>query len=51
MSQAAYSMRATTATMPVTLSWVACAMGQIQGVLATVDDELGIEYKQPGFYD
>ena len=27
------------------------AMGQIQGVIATVDDELGIEYKQPGFYD
>lgn len=27
------------------------AMGQIQGVLATVDRELGIEYKQPGFFD
>ena len=27
------------------------AMGQIQGVIATVDDELGIEYKQLGFYD
>ena len=27
------------------------AMGQIQGVMATVDKELGIEYKQPGFYD
>lgn len=27
------------------------AMGQIQGVIATVDDELGIEYKQPGFYN
>lgn len=27
------------------------AMGQIQGVIATVDDELGIEYKQSGFYD
>ena len=27
------------------------AMGQIQGILATVDSELGIEYKQPGFYD
>lgn len=27
------------------------AMGQMQGVLATVDRELGIEYKQPGFYD
>ena len=27
------------------------AMGQVQGVLATVDRELGIEYKQPGFFD
>ncbi len=27
------------------------AMGQIQGVIATVDRELGIEYKQPGFYE
>ena len=27
------------------------AMGQIQGVLATVDRELGIEYKQPGFFE
>ena len=27
------------------------AMGQIQGVIATVDKELGIEYKQPGFYE
>ena len=27
------------------------AMAQIQGVIATVDDELGIEYKQPGFYN
>lgn len=27
------------------------AMGQVQGILATVDRELGIEYKQPGFYD
>jgi len=26
------------------------AMGQVQGILATVDRELGIEYKQPGFY-
>ncbi len=27
------------------------AMGQLQGILATVDRELGIEYKQPGFFD
>jgi D-mannonate dehydratase (EC 4.2.1.8) len=27
------------------------AMGQVQGILATVDNELGIEYKQPGFFD
>ena len=27
------------------------ALGQVQGVLATVDDELGIPYHQPGFYD
>ena len=27
------------------------AMAQVQGVLATVDRELGIEYKQPGFYE
>lgn len=27
------------------------AMGQVQGILATVDRELGIEYKQPGFFD
>ena len=27
------------------------AMGQVQGILATVDQELGIEYKQPGFFD
>jgi mannonate dehydratase len=26
------------------------AMGQVQGVLATVDRELGIEYKQPWMY-
>jgi len=26
-------------------------MGQVQGILATVDRELGIEYKQPGFFD
>ncbi len=26
------------------------ALGQIQGILATVDRELGIEYKQPGFH-
>jgi mannonate dehydratase len=27
------------------------ALGQVQGVLATVDKELGITYKQPGFYE
>ena len=27
------------------------ALGQVQGVLATVDRELGIEYKQPGFVE
>ena len=27
------------------------ALGQVQGILATVDSELGIDYKQPGFYD
>ena len=27
------------------------AMGQVQGILATVDRELGLEYKQPGFFD
>jgi mannonate dehydratase len=27
------------------------ALGQVQGILATVDKELGIEYHQPGFYD
>ena len=27
------------------------AMGQVQGILATVDRELGLEYKQPGFYE
>lgn len=27
------------------------ALGQVQGILATVDRELGIPYKQPGFYD
>lgn len=27
------------------------AMGQVQGILAAVDKELGIEYKQPGFFD
>ncbi len=26
------------------------AMGQVQGILATVDRDLGIEYKQPGLY-
>lgn len=27
------------------------AMGQVQGILATVDKELGIPYHQPGFYE
>ena len=27
------------------------ALGQVQGILATVDDELGIKYTQPGFFD
>ena len=27
------------------------ALGQVQGILATVDRELGIEYKQPGLFD
>ena len=27
------------------------AMGQVQGILATVDRELGIPYRQPGFYE
>ena len=27
------------------------AMGQVQGIMAAVDKELGIEYKQPGFFD
>lgn len=27
------------------------AMGQVQGILATVDRELGIGYHQPGFYE
>ena len=27
------------------------AMGQVQGIIATVDRELGIAYKQPGFFD
>ena len=27
------------------------ALGQVQGILATVDRELGIEYKQPEFFD
>lgn len=26
-------------------------LGQVQGIIATVDSELGIEYKQPGFFD
>ena len=27
------------------------ALGQVQGIIATVDNELGIPYKQPGFFD
>ena len=27
------------------------ALGQVQGLMAAVDRELGIEYKQPGFFD
>ena len=27
------------------------ALGQVQGIIATVDRELGIEYHQPGFFD
>jgi len=27
------------------------AMGQVQGIIATVDRELGLPYKQPGFFD
>ncbi|MDY4174303.1 MAG: mannonate dehydratase [Bacteroidales bacterium] len=27
------------------------ALGQVQGIIATVDNELGIEYKQPGFFE
>ena len=27
------------------------ALGQVEGILATVDSELGIPYKQPGFFD
>ena len=27
------------------------ALGQVQGILATVDRELGIRYQQPGFFD
>ncbi len=27
------------------------ALGQVQGILATVDSELGINYQQPGFFD
>ena len=27
------------------------ALGQVQGIIATVDRELGIEFKQPGFYE
>ena len=27
------------------------ALGQVQGIMAAVDRELGIDYKQPGFFD
>ena len=27
------------------------ALGQVQGIIATVDRELGIKYQQPGFFD
>ena len=27
------------------------ALGQVQGIIATVDREMGIKYKQPGFFD
>lgn len=27
------------------------ALGQVQGIMAAVDNELGIEYRQPGFFD
>jgi len=27
------------------------AMGQVQGIIATVDRELGVEYHQPGFFE
>jgi hypothetical protein len=27
------------------------AVGQVQGILATVDRELGLQYHQPGFFD
>ena len=27
------------------------ALGQVQGILATIDRELGIDYHQPGFFD
>ena len=27
------------------------ALGQVQGIMAAVDRELGLEYKQPGFFD
>ena len=27
------------------------ALGQVEGILATVDRELGIKYVQPGFFD
>ena len=27
------------------------ALGQVQGIMAAVDKELGLEYKQPGFFD
>jgi len=27
------------------------AMAQVQGLMAAIDHEMGIEYKQPGFFD
>ena len=27
------------------------AMGQLQGIIATVDNEQGLSYHQPGFFD
>ena len=27
------------------------ALGQVQGIIAAVDKEMGIKYHQPGFFD